>query len=140
MNKNFSTKLKTSTTFPTRCVCKFCFSGPMFYYFYKNDKLYKSPENCFKNKRICTINYKYSDNTIECRNVDLQEHNFILKINKFNIKMHRTKGVTNSNNYEEVLYCECSKTSWTFNYKSTKNRKEISMRHSRIYFDKDFTC
>jgi hypothetical protein len=137
--KNFSTKIKTSTTFPTRSLCKFCCSGPVFYSFYKNEKMYKSPDLCFKNKTIYNVNYDHNDAIIKCRHASIQEHSFILDLNKFNIKMHRTKGVNNKNNYEEFLFCDCGKTGWKFNYKSTKDRKEISMRQSKKFFNKEFS-
>lgn len=138
--KYHSPKIKLSTTFPTRSICKFCQKSATIYYFYKNEKIYKSPEVALKYERVYTINVDlYEHGITKYHEFQLADSgNFPLTINRFNIKMHRCINISNSDNYEESLYCECGKTCWIINYKSSKNRKEISMKKTLKTFDKEY--
>jgi hypothetical protein len=132
-------KIKLSSTFFARTLCKFCQKPGTIYYSYKNPKLYKSPELAFRHQRVYIVNpepaYIYM---IEHHEFSFEELHFPVNISSFNIKMHRCKKISNSSNYEEALFCDCGKSCWVFNYKSVKNRKEISMRKSKKVFDSSF--
>lgn len=137
MFKDFKApKIKLSSVFLARTLCKFCQKPGSMYYCCKNNKIYKSPELAFRHQRVDTVNLEPTHiYMFKNHEFSLEEMNFNVNISSFNIKMHRCRNISNKINFEEILFCDCGKTCWIFNYKSTKDRKEISMRKSQKSFD-----
>lgn len=133
MSKNKDPDLKYSTTFKQRCVCKWCNGGPTEYYFTRNPQVYKNHRftlDQFKYiqtnvKRLCEDYYLGGD---PAKTTNLSDFKFSSSFKGFNPKVHRTRGYNPRSNVTEILTCECGRTSWAFNYKSTEDRKEITMR------------
>lgn len=131
-------KVKTSSSFAARTRCKYCFSGPLFYFRSGCPVIRRSPSRSGP-PSYEKINYNFSKRSIKYRDVAIRDQSFVLDYNKFNVKAHRVKNLNRKINYDDVLYCECTKTHWTFNYNSTKDRKEITSRQSKDFFGGAFT-
>lgn len=136
MNKNKpEPHLKYSNTFKQRCICKWCKGGPDEYYFTRNP-------NFFKNHRFTLDQFKYIQKNVKrmCEDyylgsnpagtTNLSDFNFPISFKGYSPKIHRTRGASSRTNVTEMLTCKCGRTSWAFNYKSTEERKEITMRQS----------
>lgn len=132
---NYAVEIKLSSTFVKRAVCKHCGKGPCRVFFVRNTTFYKNPkyvqeqfEFIRKNvKRMCTDFYLEGDPSFFENTSDFK---FPLQFKGYNPKAHRTRGATNKNNVTECASCECGRTTWQFNYKSSQDRKEISMRQA----------
>jgi hypothetical protein len=131
--KQFNIKL--STTFVKRAVCKHCGLGPRYFFFIKNNTFYK-------NVKYAQDHFEYIRKNIKRMCVDLylesspswyeSTHDFKFQIpfKGYNPKFHRMRGINNNDNITECAVCDCRRTIWQFNYKSTQDRKEISMRQA----------
>jgi hypothetical protein len=131
-------KVKLSSSFNCRTVCKHCLTGPTFYFRIGKKRIRKVPTKHVSHE-YNKINYPLSEEWIQYRSFDLRDVSFSTNFTAFNPKSHRQRNLSRINNFDDVLYCECTQTSWAFNNTSTKNRKEIEQRKSKNYFDKEFT-
>lgn len=132
-------KIKLSSSFISRTLCKFCLNGPIGYICFRNKKVYKSPRLAFRRQSNLNINPSFViENCVKYREFHLSSESFLLDLNMFNIVAHRTIKFINKKNVEECVFCECGRTIWTFNNKSTQHKKEVLNRKSKNFYPKQF--
>jgi len=131
-------KIKISSSFPVRTLCKYCLTGPTYYFRVSKKKIKRKPDNQINYKHYST-RLEPDDFIITCRSLKIKDVSYSTNFIAYNPKIHRQRKLLRSINVDDILYCECSLTNWAFNVSSSKGRKEIEQRKSKITFDKKFT-
>lgn len=145
MHKQETIRINISSTFMARGRCKFCKSGPEYYYgcfkphMWSDIKYYKNftARNKQWIRRMCSSWYK----EFEPRTFD-SNYEFAFRLEYYSLRptVFRAHGAPMSqrSNVVECLACECGRTVWAFNQKSTKNRPEITNRKGKYGYPKKF--
>lgn len=141
--KRQSTRIKLSSTFPIRARCKSCMKGPQFYY------IQKLPIKWWDHKHSQRVSQQYYKH-IERMCYDFylierpKDFEGIMSFTwthpgkSYNPVFHSKRGVPIMDDMVEFLACECWKTIWAFNQKSTIARGEITHRKARYNYPRKF--
>lgn len=133
-----SQKMKLSTTCMVRALCKYCQTGPSSYFYSRNPKLFKNVKYFLEQFEYIKQNVKRMCSDSPPRSSNLKALKYECNWIGYNPKLHRTRGSSNRTNFVENLTCQCNATVWSFNYKSTSERKEITMRQSPRTYPKKY--
>jgi hypothetical protein len=138
-------RINISLAFMARARCKFCMSGPDYYYArvkpytFESVQLYK--RYTLRNKRwinrMCNSWYKeFKPRDFD----DTYEFSFRLDCLQFRPTQNRVHNprMSEQDNVIECLGCECGRSRWAFNQKSTKKRPEITNRKGRYTYPQKF--
>lgn len=142
-------RINISLTFMAKTRCKFCMGPPDYYYArvkpYHFESVHQYKRYTMRNKRwikrMCSSWYKeYQPRGFD----DTYEFSFRLDCLQFRPAKNRVRGAdladwaSERDNVVECLGCECGRSIWAFNQKSTKNRPEITNRKGRYTYPQNF--
>ena len=138
-------RVNISSSFMARARCKFCRSGPDYYYgsfkphMWSDVSRYRSFTKRNKKwiRRMCSSWYKqFEPRTFE----DISEFTFRLDYQDMRPTLFRTRGTSTGEreNVMECLGCKCGRTIWGFNQRSVKKRPEITNRKGKYGYPKKF--
>lgn len=131
-----------SSSFVVRAKCKYCLGGPKHYWSSRNKSYCSSPDAMQtrflavkkSSKRFCQ-DYYLDSNPREF--TGLSAFVFTVSFKSYPARLHKNKGVS-SFERTEIVECECGKTQWAFNEKSSRNRPEITQRKARYKYPQGF--
>ncbi len=133
-------RVRISSTFMVRTLCKYCQKGPSYHYFMRNPPAHKDVRQALQHKEYL----KYMLDVIRKRH-DWEEpkhsmiSDFSFENSPYRPRGHHTRGVNTLFEVVEVLTCECMRTSWAFTDKAAETRPEINHRMGRHRYVKQFT-
>lgn len=132
--QNIKLEVNASSSFIRRTKCKYCVSGPSYYFYVRNKenfvnlKLYLNMQ-ALQKKRMKRVNLSYSDHHMSnIKTATSFQHPVNYK--GFRVKSHRKRHYNLSETIE-ILTCKCGKTCWAFSENTTYNIPEVSNKRSR---------
>lgn len=140
--KNEIVRVRLSSPFMVRATCKYCGGSPFIYYYIRNPSTWLSARKNV-NQMDFLKNLIYHLMVIhkfaEPKDYNCISHlSFGVGYTQYRPRLHRTKGSSGTFDIVEFLTCNCMKTTWAFNQKSTKNRPEITNRKARFTYPRRF--